>query len=684
MTHIFFNQARLLLPAILTAAVLFFAPPAGAALQAVGPVSGPHGFPLYYTDSNNLSLELCLDDGWCAFDPIDPDNDNHVELGVGGEVFWWMAEAIIDEDSPADDDTFVGPLPGPDFDALLVLALEGTFGGDESVVNGQQISFGRLRIRIDVTAPGTYTVTHPYGTEIFNNVTVEDGINFTADIGSANFLDVEKGFQGALQSDIGPFLTWDTFNPDPAANDPALIAGDAHYVGDNATPHRVTGSPTGNNLFRVEGPGGILVETRLFVVMGKVYDGDPATPHVYPDPPPINLTAVGPVNRLAPFVAGSTAQLVTDGTTAGYPLGYPVWYEDENGLRLTICPGSDPRCISDPITSSDPLQVGLGTGGETFWWAADAAIDEDHPDFGDLPVGLDEDGDEVEFDALLVLGIEGTFGGDESIIDGQQISFGRTRIRIDTPVAGDYTVIYPYGMKIFEDVPVDKGGINFTADIGIADLADPDSAFVGALYSEIGPQFLTWPDYLNEPDLNAGGVQYIGDPRFPNPVTGSTFVYDEEEGPVNYFRVIGPEGSGIDIRTELFLVQGKVFDPATFRAAVPATGIVARDDNATAVTARPRVINDVLVNDTFNGGPIPAGSPVTLISPPRFGNVVVSGNNSFTYTSNAGFEGTDTFSYNVLVGQQVSNTATVTVTVIPFQPFNWSMFIPAFQDRGQE
>src|SRR5690606_10052375 len=117
--------------------------------------------------------------------------------------------------------------------ALLVLALEATFGGDESVVNGQQISFGRIRVRVDVPVAGTYTVTHPYGTLVFENVTVEDGINYTADIGASNFLYVEKGFAGALQSPIGPFLTWPDYLTNPALVD--NITG-IRYVGNNQTP----------------------------------------------------------------------------------------------------------------------------------------------------------------------------------------------------------------------------------------------------------------------------------------------------------------------------------------------------------------------------------------------------------------------------------------------------------------
>lgn len=656
------------------------ATPVGAALQAVGPVTAPHGFPLYYTDTNNLSLELCLDEGWCFFDEVDPNNPNHVELGVGGEVFWWMADA---EAEPFVDGGKV----------LLVLAIEGTFGGSEDVVNGQQISFGRVRVRVDVPVAGNYVVTHPYGTLTFNNVTVEEGINYTADIGAANFLDVEAGFAGTLTSPIGPFLTWPGYEDNTDLQVPILDelgqpTGEfIQYVGNMDIPHVVVGSPLETNFFRVEGPNGLVTETDLFNVMGRVYDGKEAIAHTYPDPPEPNLVAVGPINRLDDFgLDGSAAELdnpffldgafVADETVAGYPLGYPVYYEDAAGLQLTICQGGNPMCISDPVVLSDPDQAALLTGGETFWWSADASVP------------LEVVGGRT-FTADLVLGLEGTFGGDESLEDGNQIAFGRTRIRVDTPVAGDYTIIYPYGVKTFTNVPAGRRAINFTADIGIADPSDPDFAFIGALFSEIGPNFLTWttfdPTLANndpalvklEPAIDINGaplldglgnpvintVHYVGDPGEEHPVKGGSNIPDyAENGEVNYFRVIGP--GGLDVRTNDFAISGRVYDPNTFRVIPQATVPVANPDTATTIGTTPVVIN-VLANDSLAGAPIPAGATVALAAPDAAnGTAVVSGTN-ITYTANAGFAGTDTFGYTVTVGAEISAPATVTVTVLP-------------------
>ncbi|MCM2264091.1 MAG: DUF4214 domain-containing protein [Desulfuromonadales bacterium] len=570
---------RLLL--ILMALALFTgtASTAWAALAGVGEPLEPHGYPAYYQDASGLQLELCVPppagtatvESFCVFDPLDVGTP----LVVAGETFWWMATALID-------------IPGGG-QAGLTLGVEGTFGGAEQAIDGQQIAFGRTRIRIDTPSIGTYTVTHPYGTQVFEVTDTAAGINYTADIGSVNFLDPAAGFADTLFA-FGPdqvsFLTWPDYRNNPALQVLAGAEVVEQYIGDPNVASPVVGGINGN-AFRVEGPGGLLLETDQFFVMGKEYNpAIPRTSHTFPSAPAQQLAAIGPVNRAVDFGAdGSVATIdplfIEGGFVAeediNYPLGYPLWYQDYSGMRLTICQGVEVgdigatlpdlnlMCISDPI---DPLaanyeaQLALRTGGETFYWSADAGIE-----IGDLV-------------ADLVLGQEGTFGGTEALVDGNQIGFGRLRIRIDTPEAGTYTVIHPYGINEFTGVPAGINAINFTGDIGMANLADPDHAFVGALFSSIGPNFLTWttfdPTLLNndpllvktepalspagEPILDGNGVpviktvHYVGDPAVLHEVTGSVFEYEGE--PVNYFRVIGP--GGLDVRTDLFNVSGRV------------------------------------------------------------------------------------------------------------------------------
>ncbi|MFQ5479359.1 MAG: hypothetical protein ACE5E4_12165, partial [Candidatus Binatia bacterium] len=219
--------------------------PATGALESVGPISAANGYPEYYVDSNGLALELCLQPGLC-FDP-------QLELPFPNQPVsfpdnfplnapWWSADAVIKN------------LPGGQ-QIRLSLGLIAVFDNG-AVVDGDQTAKTRIRIRgFGLDAGATYTVTHPYGTDVV-----------TADAaGDVNFIDDVPGvignFQNVYASRIGPFLTWDVGAP-------------AGWVGDPATRHVITGGPCGDNFFRVEGPGfgTPSVETNQFTVIGKIVD----------------------------------------------------------------------------------------------------------------------------------------------------------------------------------------------------------------------------------------------------------------------------------------------------------------------------------------------------------------------------------------------------------------------------
>lgn len=698
---------RLMFVALFLALTWFSAAtPAGAALTAydVNP-DDPHGYPRWYEDSTGLQLELCVPPPagtatsaaqFCIGDPIEVDGDGNPinPLVLTGESFWWLAETSIDLASGGE--------------AQLTLALEATFGGNEAPVDGNQISFGRTRIRIDTPVAGIYTVTTPYQTHEFEVTDPAEGINYTADIGASNFLNTAAGFAGALNAPIGPFLTWPDYdtNPalqvlelDPVTNEPTATVLE-QYVGDPNVPSTVVGGTNGN-IFRVQGPG-IDVQTDQFFVMGKVLDTNTAdaTNHVFPGEPPLNLFAVGPINRTEFFANPDPAAplVAVTGVDYNYPVGYPLWYRENigtptepvGGLQVTLCVPGDAMCISDPIDPSElTTQVALRTGGEAFWWSADALFD----------IGADNDR------ALLVLGIEATFGGDESIVDGQQITFGRVRIRVDTNTsgAGTYRVTHPYGVNIFEDVPADDNGINYTADIGIVNPTDPDSAMIGTLYSDIGPTLLRWDNWIDPatatpenpfppelvkpyPGNPALSVYYLGDPAIEHQVVGSTIPdAGHPSGFQNFFMVERltsgtPDNGTWELvgETDEFAVSGKIFDEETFQFAINAAAPVAVADSVT-ITTENSVAVSVLNNDTINGVPIPniPGADVTInVLPvgenfgPNSGTAAVDINNPGTilYTPSAAFlttGGVDTFAYQILDNATgfTSNTAIVTVTV---------------------
>lgn len=649
-------------------------PAAWAALADVGIPIAPHGYPAWYEDGTGLKLELCVPPpagnatrpDLCIGDPLELDGDGNPinPLVITGESFWWLGETSM-------------VMPGGG-DAELTLAIEGTFGGAEAPIDGQQISFGRTRIRIDTPVAGTYTVTHPYQTQVFEVVDPAEGINYTADIGAANFLFPAVGFRGTLSAPIGPYLTWPDYETneslqvlelDPDTGEPTGVILE-QYVGNPNVASTVVGGPNGN-IFRVQGPGGIDVQTDQFFVMGKVFDPTKAlVPYEYANYPEQKLLDLGSVNRVTPFADPSLGEVT--GVDYDYAVGYPIWYQENlgtalepvAGVQLTLCTPGDAMCISDPIDPTNTTQTTLRTGGEGFWWSADARFD--------VPAGR----------AALVLGLEATFGGAEALIDGQQIAFGRVRIRVDTAQAGTYRVTHPYGQIVFEDVPVDDSGINYTADIGIADPSDPDFAFVGAMYSDIGPTFLKWDTFdpnpansdplLRTPSAAGEGLfnYYVGNPGVEHTIVGSPFG-------TNYFRVEILDGSDWRVigETDQFAVSGKIYDPATFEFAIDPAAPVATNDAATLdLAAASEVTVNVLGNDVFaDGAPVTVSVlPVGEAFGPENGTAVANNPaGTVTYTPSADFAqtgGVDTFAYNIVDGSGLtSNTAIVTITVIPIE-----------------
>lgn len=230
-------------------------PQNGVTPLTVGPVNPQNGFPAWFQDTNGRSVELCLDPNFCFFDPPDPSNPFSTQIGFGPEAFWWSADASIDN-------------PAQGFSALLVMAVEAAFANEEPV-DGEQFPFTRLRIRLDVPATGTYTVTHPYGQEVFNVTAVGAGdeVRMSRDIEVIGFNTTHNGA-------VGPLLV--AMNPQPPAG----------FVGDFNILQTVTGSPCETNFFRIQPPAGVNigagagqpVTTNLFAVQGKIFTGILSTP----------------------------------------------------------------------------------------------------------------------------------------------------------------------------------------------------------------------------------------------------------------------------------------------------------------------------------------------------------------------------------------------------------------------
>ena len=92
-------------------------------------------------------------------------------------------------------------------------------------------------------------------------------------------------------------------------------------------------------------------------------------------------------------------------------------------------------------------------------------------------------------------------------------------------------------------------------------------------------------------------------------------------------------------------------------------GPTANDDEASVVCGVATEI-DLLTNDQGNGSPL---DPATVIigTGPTYGTLIILSSGAAQYTSDLGFSGTDTFTYQVRnISGQLSNEATVTITVV--------------------
>jgi len=255
------RRVAALLPAAAGALLLLSTPvSAQVANRVVGPTDPRTGFPVGLIDERGTSLAPCVDD--IVLCPSVLPNLNLPPAVPGNfpdEFFYSFATADLN-------------IPGSTV-ALLEVAVEGSFVNAPLVQAGQQTLFGRLRVRIrgGLTIGATYRITHPYG--VLNTTAINRNgvgtIDQTEDIGCLAPVPgiICPPFTPVTTSTPWPFLVW---NPAVA---PAAPAG---YIGAPGILHTVVGSPTGNNLFRVEGPN-LRTQTTLFSVAGKRIDFTPPT-----------------------------------------------------------------------------------------------------------------------------------------------------------------------------------------------------------------------------------------------------------------------------------------------------------------------------------------------------------------------------------------------------------------------
>ncbi|WP_305042804.1 CHRD domain-containing protein [Geoalkalibacter sp.] len=176
--------------------------------------------------------------------------------------------------------------------------------------------------------------------------------------------------------------------------------------------------------------------------------------------------------------------------------GFPLWYEDENGLKLELCldrslevaPGVfvAPCEVAAPQLGA-PVSFPGNFGAEALYWSAVAA-------------GTFVSSDGLTNAALLALAQEASFANEGPTADGIQAVFSRIRLRIDLPVAGTYRVTHPFGSFDYEVAIPGVRAINQTQDLGVADAQN----FLVSM-RDLGDAFVV-PDPFNPADGDAAGV----------------------------------------------------------------------------------------------------------------------------------------------------------------------------------
>ena len=329
------------------------AAPAGAALNAVGPIDPTDGWPIWYEDGNLLRLEKCLIPGAQCLNPeltlpspalpvvALPTLSNYFS-----EWFYYNATSIIAD---------------PAIGGTLVLALEGSL---PIAAPGQQVTFARIRFTlIPRTAAAVnvpVTVTHPFGTITATTRGLNQRLLVTQDVGVAAGIFtgaiLNAGAGGTVNADgrsLGPFLT-----AAPPAAARVTIGGNT-YIGDGVTPIALTGSPLGTNFFQIVGPAGsgINATQTAFTLMGKV-SGCVAG-------------IVAPIAVPDPGVAAATGQAqiinVTANDTPGTTPGPPAAPMPINKASITFTvPPANGTAIANPNGTVTYTPNATFTGTDSF------------------------------------------------------------------------------------------------------------------------------------------------------------------------------------------------------------------------------------------------------------------------------------------------------------------------------
>lgn len=591
--------------------------PAPAALLDRGPADPALGFPQWYRDTNGTAIGICRSQAqspnpnaglapMCF--PIEADPAGFPG-NLGSELFYNNLTVVTKNG---------GPTGG--FSLRYVAALEATYLPLGVPVRGGETVFARIRVVMSTETPGTYTVTHPFGVDVFPDVgTGPRAVFFTVDIPVGPALD----FDSALTGRVGPFIEWDIVNAGET-----LTVGAEQFVGDPNYPHTYKGSPFGTNYVRVDGPPGsnldgagndFIVEPlgavlgqrwtapipTKFAVQKAVYSRNAASNSVdvwATSAPGQQLIVTGaglPTLQLAEFPAGSYYGHVVYDAAFIPPASITVTNLTSNPVNSVTVGLPDQL---DAFTSFDPATGVLSVSATSSDLSGGVLSVLGNP--GGLMTPTATPGT-YTFSGLLPAGVEPPM-----------------QIRVESNAGG----FYLSNVVVTATAPMNAAG----APVAVADAA----AVAGA-----GPTALDVS--LNDTFSGAFRVRVIS-----QPVTG-TAVAAPSGGLVTYTPspgAVGPDQFTYVIQDAVgFSNVAVVSFDVPFVAPAPS----ANADNNAMLQGTSKILN-VLANDVAGTGTVIDPASVQINTPAGRGVAVANANGTITYTPNAGVNSVlDTFSYTV-------------------------------------
>ena len=335
----------------------------------------------------------------------------------------------------------------------------------------------------------------------------------------------------------------------------------------------------------------------------------------------------------------------------------------EIGLALPriVESGSGRATATVELPLSEPFGREVTFGIDVLDGTATAGADFEAP-AGALTLAPDATALEIDVPILADARVEGleTFSLEVTAPEGATFEDGRTVRRVDLSIedadAGGAFFAFARPASVLEPEGDDPAGLAFEV---VRTGATDRPASVGFAVFGAGAAPADTADLAGSA-LPSGRLEFAAGETVKSVTVDVVSDSVEEATPEGLGIRLSAPSAGSRIAAGTARAEIVETDAAT-RAAAPNISPVALDDRVRTDTGA-AVTVDLLSNDTdLDGDPL----TVARLGPVADGRLSDGGDGTVTYTPNAGFDGVDSFSYAVDDGRGGSDTATVTVTVVP-------------------